>query len=144
MVFNVSSGGTIRNLNLSSSVLFRQETDSGGRKYLSMEAINDSMKIIININDGIYPDEELMNDSIQFKTYQYSRNTGQQGGLVVAGVRTPTAYGYDYLQTDTSSVTITRINPKKKTVTGYYYFKAANNVKGEGVFQNTCYLSLTK
>ncbi len=134
-----------KNLNLSSSVLFRQETDSGGRKYLSIEALNDSMKIIININDGLYVDSLLMNDTIQSKTYFYSRKTGLQGGLVVAGIRVPTAYGYDYLQTDSSSVTIMRINPKKRTVTGYYYFSAANNTfQGEGVFQNTCYLSLTK
>ncbi|NIG52284.1 hypothetical protein F3J22_02215 [Chitinophaga sp. Cy-1792] len=130
-------------LNLSSSTFFRQKTDSGGRKYLSIEAVNDSVKIIINVNDGMYSDSLIQNDSITYKTYSYSKSSKVQGGLVIVGIQVPGDYGYKYLDTDTSSVTITKINPQTKKVYGYYYVSSSGHtVLGSGSFESTCYLSL--
>lgn len=133
--------GSIRSMNLSTSTLFRQQMDSGGVKFLSMEAVSDSFKLVINLVDGTYPDNILVNDSIRLKTYQYSKAAGIQGGLVVAAINN--LGDYNYLTTDTSSITITRLNTKLKTVSGKFYFEASNHkVSGSGTFQNTCYVSL--
>lgn len=144
MVFTYTTEGKTTPLNLSSSLLFRAETDSGGQKYVSIEAISDSMKVILNLFDGMYVDSLLANDSIKLKTYTFSRKTKEQGGLVMVGTRLP-GYDYHFPDTDSSSITITRINTKRKTITGYYYYTAGGNtVKGQGTFQNTCYTSLSR
>ncbi|SHM33995.1 hypothetical protein SAMN05444266_107449 [Chitinophaga jiangningensis] len=144
MVFNFNTEGKTTPLNLSSSLLFRAETDSGGQKYVSIEGISDSMKVIINLFDGMYVDSLLSNDSIRLKTYTYSRKAKVEGGLIIIGTRVP-GFDYHFLETDTSSITITRINTRKKTITGYYYYaNTGNTVTGQGVFQNTCYSSLSR
>ncbi|WP_143308413.1 hypothetical protein [Chitinophaga vietnamensis] len=133
-------GDTSSRLNLSGATLFRQENDSAFSKYLSIEALSDSMKVIINIIDGPYTDGKIADDSIHTQTYYFSRSRKIQGGLVVAGVRS--LGDYNYLTTDSSQVTITRINTKHQTVSGNYTFYANGNITGSGVFDNVCYVSL--
>lgn len=132
---------TTRSMNLSTSTLFRQQLDSGGVKFLSIEAVNDSFKLVLNLMDGPYGDHAIGNDSLKLKTYVYSKARRLQGGLVVAAIN-KTA-DFNYLRTDTSSITITFINTKLKKVSGTFYFEAEDHtVTGSGTFQNTCYVTL--
>ncbi|SKA17598.1 hypothetical protein SAMN04488128_1021349 [Chitinophaga eiseniae] len=132
---------TTRSMNLSTSTLFRQQLDSGGVKFLSIEAVNDSFKLVLNLMDGPYGDPAIGNDSLKLKTYVYSKARRLQGGLVVAAINN--SADFDYLRTDTSSITITFINTKLKKVSGTFYFEADNHkVTGSGTFQNACYVTL--
>lgn len=137
--------GTVQNtsrpMSLSTSTLFRQQMDTGAVKFLSIEAVSDSFKIVLNLMDGPYPDATINNDSLKLKTYVYSKSRRLQGGLVVAATRS--VVDYNYLQTDTSSITLTFINTKLKKVSGTYYFEAAGHtISGSGTFQNACYVTL--
>lgn len=135
------AGETLAPLFLSSNNLFRQDTDTGGYKLLSLEAYSDSIKMVINVIDGPYHDHQMLNDSLAFKTYHYSAASRLKGGLVMVGVRE--GKGYRYLQTDSSSVTIIRMNIKKQLVSGSFYVEAeGRSYKGEGRFTNACYVSL--
>ncbi|PSL49167.1 hypothetical protein CLV51_101497 [Chitinophaga niastensis] len=132
---------TTNSLNLVSNVVFRQQTDTGGVKFMSLEAISDTMKVLLNVMDGVYDENALKNDSLYLKTYIFSTAADRQGGLVVVSVND----GIDYkpYTTDTSSITITRINTIKKTISGNFYFAANNRtISGKGTFQNACYVSL--
>lgn len=132
---------TTRPMNLSTSTLFRQQLDSGGTKVLSMEALSDSFKLVINLVDGPYPDATIGNDSLKLKTYLYSKTTRQQNGLVVVAIYN--SGSYTYLNTDTSSITLDFINTKLKKVSGHFYFEASGHkVTGSGVFRNACYVTL--
>ncbi|NSL89575.1 hypothetical protein [Chitinophaga solisilvae] len=142
MSMSATLENTTRSMQLSTNTIFRQQIDSGGAKYLSLEAVSDSIRIVINVVDGVYPDHKLADDSLRLKTYIFSRAAKLQGGLVAGAVKTGQE-DYRYLTTDTSSVTITRVNTKLKTVTGTFYFEASNRtVKGSGVFVSACYVSL--
>ncbi|MBC9933597.1 hypothetical protein [Chitinophaga qingshengii] len=128
-------------MNLSTSTLFRQQMDTGAVKFLSIEAVSDSFKIVLNLMDGPYPDAAIKNDSLKLKTYVYSKSRHLQGGLVVGAIKT--LVDYDYLQTDTSSITLTFINTKLKKVSGSYYFEAnGRTISGSGIFRNACYVTL--
>ncbi|MFY0253150.1 hypothetical protein ACDQ55_04265 [Chitinophaga sp. 30R24] len=132
-----------RTMNLTSSILFRQHSRNGGAKYLSIEAVSDTFKVILNLEDSRFEDDaDLSNDSIHLDTFLFSRTGPQKGGLVVGAWKN--SFGdYDYLTTDTSSITIKKINTKKKTISGSFYFLANDRkVLGEGSFENACYLSL--
>ncbi|NLR65086.1 hypothetical protein HGH92_12285 [Chitinophaga varians] len=132
---------TTRTLNLSTSTLFRQQLDSGGVKFLSMEAVSDSFKFVLNLMDGPYSDPAISNDSLKLKTYVYSKSRRLQGGLVVAAMNN--VGDYTYLNTDTSAITLTFINTKLKKVSGTYYFEAeGRKITGSGTFQNACYVTL--
>nr|WP_295871829.1 DUF6252 family protein [uncultured Chitinophaga sp.] len=132
---------TSRSMNLSTSTLFRQQLDSGGVKFLSIEAVSDSFKLVLNLMDGPYGDHAIGNDSLKLKTYVYSKARRLQGGLVVAAINN--SADFNYLRTDTSSITITFINTKLKKVSGTFYFEAEDRkVTGSGTFQNACYVTL--
>lgn len=129
-------------MSYSKSLLFRQQTDTGGLKFLSVETVSDSVKIVLNLTDGIYEDGSLLNDSLHLKTYTFSRRSYQSGGLVAVAIRDGSGQ-FNFLTTDTSSVTIRRVNTRSQTISGSFYF-ADNDKKisGTGTFDNACYLSL--
>ncbi|RBL93618.1 hypothetical protein DF182_14015 [Chitinophaga flava] len=128
-------------MNLSTSTIFRQQLDGGGTKMLSMEAVSDSFKLVLNLMDGPYPDATIGNDSLKLKTYVYSKTARLQSGLVVAAISNMGVY--NYLNTDTSSITLDFINTKLKKVSGHFYFEAdGHKVTGSGEFRNACYVTL--
>lgn len=129
-------------MNYSKSLLFRQQTDTGGLKFLSVETVSDSIKIVLNLTDGMYEDGALLNDSLHLKTYTFSRRSYQSGGLVAVAIRDGSGQ-FNFLTTDTSSVTIRRVNTKSQTISGSFYFADNDNkINGTGIFNNACYLSL--
>ncbi|GAA0532223.1 hypothetical protein [Chitinophaga japonensis] len=134
---------TSSTLALSNNTYFRTPTDTGGYKYITLEAVVDSFKIIFNLKDGpYYDDATLWNDNFPVKTYRYRRYTDSAAsGLVVAGIRAGDSF--QYLDTDTSSITLTEWNAAAQTMTGHYYFEADNrSYKGQGTFSNVCFISL--
>jgi hypothetical protein len=138
MIVNTQNSSSL--LQLRSNVIFRQHTDSGGFKYMSTEAVSDSLKVIFNLRDGMFEDPKMVDDSLHLKTYTYVKGI-ENNGLVVVALKNNG--GYDYLQTDSSSITLTRMNLKKQTVSGEFYFKAQNGaVTGNGTFENACYTPL--
>jgi hypothetical protein len=103
-----------------------------------MEASVDTMRVIMNIADGPYPAEKLANDSLQLKTYSYSRRAGSDtSGRVLIGIKN------GFLVTDSASVTITEIDFAGRTVTGTYYIQTTNPVlKANGGFTKVCFVSI--
>ncbi|HVI47692.1 MAG TPA: hypothetical protein VM802_22665 [Chitinophaga sp.] len=129
-------------LKLVTNTIFSQENDSAVTKYLSLEALSDTMKVIINVIDPGYPYNAKTNDSLRLATYRFSRTANLQGGLVVAGMRNKDG-SISYFTTDSSSVTINRVNTVRKTVSGTFTFVADKGaIAGKGTFQNACYVTL--
>ncbi|RFS23284.1 hypothetical protein DVR12_09700 [Chitinophaga silvatica] len=140
MKMMVNIGETTRVMNFVSNVIFNQHTDSGGIKFMSTEATCDSFKVLLNLRDTLYTDLELTNDSLHLRTYEFMKGV-KNDGLVIIAIATP--QGYKFLETDTSSITIRRINTKNQTVTGFFYLETGNKAKvATGTFENTCYVRL--
>ncbi|MCW3462285.1 hypothetical protein [Chitinophaga nivalis] len=140
-VISVTVQGSTQPLHLASATIFRSETDTGGTKYLGIEALSDSLRVALNIVDAPYDEANLVNDSLHLKTYQFTTASSHNNATVVASIRN--GNGYDLLSTDTASITITQVNVKRKTISGYFYFAAGGRtITGSGKFQNACYLSL--
>ena len=129
-------------LKINNNTLFRIPSDTGGSKYLTLETANDSFKIIFNLRHGTYQDAALYNDSLPLKTYIFTGNRDSTtSGLVVAAVKTGNEF--QFADTDTSSITITRWNISKQTMSGSYYFESNNHtLTGKGIFSNVCFTSL--
>lgn len=126
-----------------SSTLLRTTSAAGSFKVLSLEAFVDSMKVVMNIKDGIYNNAtQLLSDSLHVKTYSYSRKPGQDTtGLVIVG--TKTGQDYKFYATDSAAFTITEIDPDNKNITGYYYIQTTSPVyKISGAFTKVCFHSI--
>ncbi len=126
-----------------SSTLLRTTNTSGSFKVLSLEAYVDTMKVVMNIKDGVYNNSiQLLSDSLKIKTYSYSRKTGQDTtGLVLAGIKV--GQDYKFYTTDSAAFTITEIDPANKNITGFYYLQTTNPVlKISGAFTKVCFLSI--
>lgn len=133
----------IISMKILSSTLLRTTTATGGFKVLSLEASVDTMKVVMNIKDGIYNNSvQLLSDSLNVKTYSYSRKTGQDTtGLVLAGVKA--GQDYKFYTTDSAAFTITEIDPANRNITGVYYLQTTNPVlKISGAFTKVCFLSI--
>lgn len=130
-------------MNLSSSIIFRQQTDSGGLKFLSMETISDTFKVVLNLTDGLFDEIAIKNDSLFLGTYNFPATTSPRKGVVVAAIMQQDGGDYNFLTTDTSSITIYKINTRTRVLSGKFFFMANNRtVTGEGSFKNACYVSL--
>lgn len=131
-------------LKVNNNTFFRIPSDTGGSKYLTMETANDSFKIIFNLRHGLYQgDAALYSDSLPLKTYTFaaSRRDSTTSGLVVTAIKTGNEF--KFADTDTSSITITRWNISKQTMSGSYYFESNNHtLTGKGTFSNVCFISL--
>lgn len=126
-----------------SSTLLRTTNTSGSFKVLSLEAYVDTMKVVMNIKDGVYNNSvQLLSDSLTVKTYSYSRKAGQDTtGLVLAGIKV--GQDYKFYSTDSAAFTITEIDPANKNITGVYYLQTRNPVlKISGAFTKVCFLSI--
>jgi hypothetical protein len=122
-----------------SSTLLR----TGSFKVLSLEAFVDTVKVVMNIKDGVYNNDiQLLSDSLAIKTYSYSRKTGQDtSGLVLVGVKA--GQDYTFFKTDSAAFTITEIDPANRNLTGNYYIQTSNPVlKISGAFTKVCFLSI--
>ena len=134
--------GRSRQMSLSSSIIFRSSTDSGGQKFLNMETISDTFKIVLNLTDGGYDELALKNDSLRLDTFFYSRTGSVKHGLVAAAIIDNTG-NYNPAITDTSYIVIKKVNTRGQTISGRFFFMADNrSISGEGAFENACYLSL--
>ncbi|WP_326461802.1 hypothetical protein [Chitinophaga sp.] len=129
-------------LKVSNNTLFRIPSDSGGSKYITMETLTDSFKVIFNLRDGLYQGDDLLTDSLPLKTYTYPAHRDSiVSGLVVVAVKTGNEFRF--ADTDTSSVTITRWSTSKQTMSGSYYFESNNHTfKGKGTFNKVCFTPL--
>ncbi len=127
-------------LKLVYSNLFRLETDSGNYKYLGMESISDSFKIVLNIHHGPYTSEQLASDSIPLGDYSYSTNRPTNTGSIAVGIKSQN--GYQFLNIDTASIILSRINIKRQVVSGTFYFRTKDAITSTGTFNDACYLSL--
>lgn len=135
---DVRMNGQSTSLKIKSSTLLRTESLSQSFKLLSLEAYIDTMKVVMNIADGPYADARLGNDSLQLKTYSYSRKAGADTtGRVILGIKDK------FYVTDSASVTITEVDVAARTITGTYYIQTASPVlKANGAFTKVCYLSI--
>ncbi|AWO01635.1 hypothetical protein DLD77_07970 [Chitinophaga alhagiae] len=135
---NVHMNGQSTSLKIKSSTLLRTESLSRSFKLLSLEAYIDTMKVVMNIADGPYPTAGLANDSLQLKTYSYSRKAGADtSGRVVLGIKDR------FYVTDSAAVTITEVDVAARTITGTYYIQTVNPVReANGAFTKVCYLSI--
>jgi hypothetical protein len=129
-------------LKVNNNTFFRIPSDTGGSKYLTLETANDSFKIIFNLRHGLYQGDALYSDSLPLKTYTFAGNRDSTtSGLVVTAIKTGNEF--QFADTDTSSITITRWNISKQTMSGSYYFESNNHtLTGKGTFSNVCFLSL--
>lgn len=133
----------IISMKILSSTLLRTTNATGSFKVLSLEASVDTMKVVMNIKDGVYNNSvQLLSDSLKVKTYSYSRKTGQDTtGLVLAGIKV--GQDYKFYTTDSAAFTITEIDPANKNITGVYYLQTTNPVlKISGAFTKVCFLSI--
>ncbi|ASZ10487.1 hypothetical protein CK934_05605 [Chitinophaga sp. MD30] len=123
------------------NTLFRSRTDTGKFKLMSLEALSDSVRLVLNIKDGPYEESSLGSDAMQLKTYSFAKGTSNTGGFMVLGVKSGS--GYRFADTDTSAITITKISPEDHIISGTYYFEADNRTTiGKGTFTNVCFSSL--
>jgi len=127
-------------LKLAYSNLFRLETDSGNYKYLGMESISDSFKVVLNIHHGPYSSEQIANDSLPLGDYSYVAGRLSNTGSIAVGIKTQT--GFQFVNIDTASISISRINIKRQVVSGTFYFRTKDAAIGTGMFNDACYLSL--
>ncbi|HWV68421.1 hypothetical protein [Chitinophaga sp.] len=135
-------GNSTSVMNFSRSLLFRERTDTGGLKFLSVETVSDSCKVVFNLTDGMYDETGLRDDSLHLKTYTYTRQGAQTGGLVAVAVKN-TNGEFSFLTTDSSSVTIRKMNFRTRTISGSFYFvDNEKKINGAGTFENACYVSL--
>lgn len=144
MKMSATIDGHKRSMSLTTGIIFRAKTDSGDIKYLSMETISDTFKVILNLTDGMYSENDALNDSLRLDTFPFSLTSPptDKKGLVVAAFSN-NGGGYNYLNTDTSNIIIRRINTKTKKVTGSFFFMANNRtITGGGYFENACFVSL--
>ncbi|HEY8956529.1 hypothetical protein [Chitinophaga sp.] len=140
MVTNI--GNTTNIMSFSRSLLFRERTDTGGLKFLSVETVSDSCRVVFNLTDGMYDEAGLRNDSLHLKTYTYTRHGAQSGGLVAVAVKNSNGE-FTFLTTDSSSVTIRKMNLRSQTISGSFYFvDNEKKINGAGTFENACYVSL--
>lgn len=131
------------NMKILSSTLLRTTSPTGSFKVLSLEAIVDSMKVVMNIKDGIYTNSlQLLSDSLHVKTYSYSRKAGQDTtGLVLLAAKT--GQDYKFYATDSAAFTITEIDPNNKNITGTYYIQTTSPAyKITGAFTKVCFHSI--
>ncbi len=121
-----------------SSNLLRTESQAQHFKLLSIEAYADTVRVVMNIADGPYPSAKLYSDSLQLKTYSYSRKNGSDtSGKVLLGIRG------QFLVTDSAAVTISEIDVVSRTISGTYYVQTANpQVKANGAFTKVCFHSI--
>lgn len=130
-------------LRLFSSTLLRTGNSTGSIKLLSLEAYSDSVKIVMNIADGVYRNAaQLQSDSLGLKTYSYARKAGSDTtGRVLFGIKNGQAFNI-YI-TDSSAVTLTEVDRNAHTVSGRYYLQTISPaLKIEGSFSKACFLSL--
>lgn len=140
-LLKVTIGNVTSALAVNNNTLFRTEEDDGGYKLLTMGAISDSLKIVLNLKSGPYTINGLVNDSIVMDTFLYS-TAGKKDGLVALGIR-HNMDGFTFPTTDTSAIILTHVNYSQQTISGNYYFEADNHtITGQGTFRNVCYLSL--
>ncbi|RAK41949.1 UNVERIFIED_ORG: hypothetical protein DFS12_1011310 [Chitinophaga ginsengisegetis] len=139
----VTTIGTSNNtMTFSRSLLFRERTDTGGLKFLSVETVSDSCRVVFNLTDGMYDEAGLKNDSLHLKTYTYTRQGIQTGGLVAVAIKNSNGE-FTYLTTDSSSVTVRKMNLRAQTISGTFYFTDnEKKISGTGTFENACYVSL--
>lgn len=135
---DVRMDGRMTSLKILSSTLLRTENQSANFKTLSLEAYVDTIRVVMNVADGPYPVDKLLSDSLQLKTYTYSRTSGSDtSGKVLLGMNK------QFYVTDSASVTIMEIDVPNRTITGTYYVQTVNPVlKVNGAFTKVCFLSI--
>lgn len=142
MKMTVNIGDRSSAMSLSSSIIFRTQTDSGGQKFLNMETVSDTFKVILNLTDGGYNDIALKDDSLRLDTFFFSRTGVEKNGLVAAAIMNNSG-NYDFQTTDTSWIIIRKMNTRTQTISGSFFFMTDNqNISGAGSFENACYVSL--
>lgn len=143
MDMTASINGQTRKMMQTNSILFRQETDSGGLKYWSMESISDSFKIVLNVTDGMFSQDAIKNDTIRLDTFTFRRGSTNpiHKGLVMAGIYNANG-SYDFLNTDSSAIIIRWINTKRQLISGSFFFTGDNQrITGSGTFNSACYIT---
>lgn len=136
--FDVRMNGQYANLKILSATLLRTADQAQQYKLLSMEAYTDSMRVVMNVTDGPYSSARLNADSLQLKTYTYSRRPGAEtSGKVLLSVRNLAQV------TDSAAVTFTEVDIASRTVTGTYYIQTVNpERKINGAFTKVCFNSI--
>ncbi|MBO9152759.1 hypothetical protein ACFOTA_11115 [Chitinophaga sp. GCM10012297] len=136
--FNLANNGTFNSLKLLSANMLRNENV----KLLSVEAYQDSIRVILNLSDTRYSGNTLRNDSLHTGDYIFSlRNQYPDAGKVVIGVKN--GKDYTFLSTDTSSITIREMDVANRNLSGSYYVETVNPVmKLSGVFSKVCFQSI--
>lgn len=143
MDMTASVNGQIRKMMQTNSILFRQETDSGGIKYWSMESISDSFKIVLNVTDGMFDQNAIKNDTIHLDTFIFRQGSTNpiHKGLVMAGIHNANGI-YDFFNTDSSAIIIRWINTKRQLISGSFFFTGNNKrITGSGTFNSACYVT---
>lgn len=137
--FYLSGNGETRSLKLLSANLLRsQET-----KLLAVEAYyKDSVRVLLNLADAGYTGAGLKNDSLHPGTFIFSaRQANASPGKVILGFKA--GKEYQFLTTDSASVTITEIDVLNRTVSGSYFVQTLNPAREmQGVFSKVCFRSI--
>lgn len=140
---NIRVNNTQYALKILSSTLLRPSGNTGKFKLLSVEAYIDTVKVVINVADiDYFTNDQLRKDSIGTRTYTYSQKAGSDTtGRVLIGVRR--GQQYIFRTTDTAAVTITAVDPERRTISGNYYLRTkAPEVIATGTFSEVCFLSI--
>ncbi len=126
-------------LKMLSATLVRQP----GAKVLSQEAyFGDTVKLLLKVTDTAWAAGGGQgHDSLTIGTYRYVRNSKDTLGRVIAGFRQGTQL--QWLPTDSSTITISAVDVKRRTVTGRYYLRTVSPAMViSGEFSEVCLLSI--
>lgn len=137
--FSLSGNGATNSLKLLSANLLRNQE----LKLLAVEAYyKDSVRVMLNLAAAGFTADGLKNDSLPSGTFVFSlRQASASRGKVVLGFKTGS--GYQFLTTDSSSITITEIDAASRTVSGSYYVETQNPaMEMQGGFSKVCFRSI--
>ncbi|WP_346317164.1 hypothetical protein [Chitinophaga sp. YIM B06452] len=137
--FYLSGNGQSNSLKMLSANMLRNQD----LKLLAMEAYyKDSVRVLLNLADAGYTTAGLKNDSLHLGDYIFSRRQATaSSGKVVLGFKAEKEY--QFLTTDSSSITITEIDAATRTVSGSYYVETVNpDATMQGSFSRVCFRSI--
>jgi hypothetical protein len=137
--FSLSGNGDARSLKLLSANMLRSQN----LKLLAVEAYyKDSARVLLNLAAAGFSADGLKSDSLPSGTFVFSlRQASASPGKVVLGFKT--GKEYQFLTTDSSSITITEIDAATRTVSGTYYVETLNPaMEMQGSFSKVCFRSI--
>ncbi|RAI97479.1 hypothetical protein LX64_05150 [Chitinophaga skermanii] len=134
--------GTTFHLPISYNAITRATDITGRFKLLHLEAVNDSVKVIVAIKEYVYDNTNLYGDNFHMNGMQveFRSTVNIAPNFIFLALKENDRYVFK--RVDTAMLAITQLDTARKTISGNFYLATRNPTYAlAGTFTKVCFLS---